>query len=91
MACSPRSTPPSNGWALASPRFYGGPTLADVEELCRADAGKLGLDIEFHQSNYEGQLDPRAGSAGQVGGIDWCGLQPGRVIAVSLAIIGGRL
>jgi len=38
------------------PEVYGHTTLADVEELCRREAGKLGLDVEFRQSNHEGQL-----------------------------------
>lgn len=38
------------------PEVYGSTTLADVEALCREEAGKLGLDVEFHQSNHEGQL-----------------------------------
>jgi 3-dehydroquinate dehydratase-2 len=35
---------------------YGSTTLADVESRCREEAGKLGLDLEFRQSNHEGQL-----------------------------------
>jgi 3-dehydroquinate dehydratase-2 len=38
------------------PEVYGTTSLADVEELCRAEAGKLGLDVDFRQSNHEGQL-----------------------------------
>jgi 3-dehydroquinate dehydratase-2 len=38
------------------PDVYGSTTLADVEALCVAAAGKLGLDVDFKQSNYEGQL-----------------------------------
>jgi 3-dehydroquinate dehydratase-2 len=48
------------------PEVYGSTTLADVESRCREEAGKLGLDLEFRQSNHEGQL------------IDWiheCGTQ----------------
>jgi len=48
------------------PEVYGSTTLADVEARCREEAGKLGLDLEFRQSNHEGQL------------IDWlheCGAQ----------------
>ena len=36
------------------PEVYGTTTLADVEELCRAEAGKLGLDLTFRQSNSVG-------------------------------------
>ncbi len=48
------------------PEVYGSTTLADVESRCREEAGKLGLDLEFRQSNHEGEL------------IDWihdCGAQ----------------
>ena len=38
------------------PEVYGRTTLADVEEMCRQEAGKLGLDVVFRQSNHEGQL-----------------------------------
>jgi 3-dehydroquinate dehydratase-2 len=38
------------------PEVYGSTTLADVERMCRQDAEKLGLDLDFLQSNYEGQL-----------------------------------
>ena len=38
------------------PEVYGSTTLADVEKLCRDQAGKLGLDVVFRQSNHEGQL-----------------------------------
>ena len=38
------------------PEVYGRTTLADVEEMCREEAGKLGLEVEFRQSNHEGVL-----------------------------------
>jgi 3-dehydroquinate dehydratase-2 len=38
------------------PEVYGRTTLADVEEMCREEGGKLGLEVEFRQSNHEGQL-----------------------------------
>jgi 3-dehydroquinate dehydratase II len=38
------------------PAVYGTATLADVEALCRAEGERLGLDIEFRQSNHEGEL-----------------------------------
>jgi 3-dehydroquinate dehydratase-2 len=38
------------------PEVYGSTTLADVEDACRTDAEKLGMDLVFLQSNYEGQL-----------------------------------
>jgi len=38
------------------PEVYGSTTLADVEKMCRTAAGELGLDVDFRQSNHEGQL-----------------------------------
>jgi 3-dehydroquinate dehydratase II len=36
--------------------IYGTATLADVERLCRDEADRLGLTIDFRQSNHEGVL-----------------------------------
>jgi 3-dehydroquinate dehydratase II len=38
------------------PEVYGTTMLADVEKLCTDAAAKLGLDVDFKQSNHEGQL-----------------------------------
>lgn len=38
------------------PEKYGRSTLADVEKLCRTTAGQFGLEVEFRQSNHEGQI-----------------------------------
>ena len=38
------------------PAVYGTATLADVEQLCADEAGRLGLAVECRQSNHEGQL-----------------------------------
>ena len=38
------------------PEIYGTDTLADVEALCRKAASLAGLDIDFRQSNHEGEL-----------------------------------
>jgi len=38
------------------PEVYGTTTLADVEKLCTDAAAALGLDVDFKQSNHEGQL-----------------------------------
>ena len=36
--------------------IYGDATLADVERLCVEEAGRLGLTVDFRQSNHEGVL-----------------------------------
>ena len=38
------------------PAVYGAQTLADVEQLCHAEAQRLGLAVEFRQTNHEGEL-----------------------------------
>lgn len=38
------------------PEIYGRGTLADIEKACRKRAAKLGLAIDFRQSNQEGEL-----------------------------------
>ena len=38
------------------PEQYGHTSLADVEALCRATAAPLGLEVDFVQSNHEGEL-----------------------------------
>lgn len=38
------------------PEIYGTRTLEEVEKLCRERAAELGCDLEFRQTNDEGQL-----------------------------------
>ena len=38
------------------PHIYGRETLADVEKACRVEAARLGIGVEFAQSNHEGVL-----------------------------------
>ncbi|WP_449432215.1 type II 3-dehydroquinate dehydratase [Pseudomonas putida] len=38
------------------PTQYGHETLADLAQSCAASAQQLGLDIEFRQTNHEGEL-----------------------------------
>jgi len=48
--------PHPNLLGTRKPEVYGRTTSADVEELCRQEAGKLGLEVVFRQSNHEGRL-----------------------------------
>ena len=51
------------------PEIYGSDSLHDVEQLCKAMADSIGLQIDFRQTNYEGKLvdwiqEAREASAG---------------------------
>jgi 3-dehydroquinate dehydratase-2 len=71
------------------PAIYGSATLSDVETLCRAEGDRLGIDIEFRQSNHEGELidwihgaGPRC-SSGELSGVV---LNPGALTHTSIAL-----
>jgi 3-dehydroquinate dehydratase-2 len=71
------------------PEVYGSTTLADVEELCRQEAGKLGLDVVFRQSNWEGQIIDwihEAGAAVKAGESIGAVYNPGAHTHTSVAI-----
>jgi 3-dehydroquinate dehydratase-2 len=38
------------------PHIYGHTTLAEIEQRCHKTCSRLGLSLEFRQSNHEGQL-----------------------------------
>ncbi len=38
------------------PDIYGATTLSDIEASCRAHAEKIGVAVDFRQSNVEGEL-----------------------------------
>lgn len=48
--------PNLNMLGVREPHIYGYETLADVEKMCRDAAGTYGFDVEFRQSNHEGDL-----------------------------------
>ena len=62
--------PNLNMLGLRQPEVYGRETLADVEALCRAAGERFDLNIEFQQTNYEGQM------------IDWIHQARGRVAGI---------
>ncbi len=52
------------------PEVYGATTLADIEQMCTAHAQRIGLDLEFMQSNHEGvMLDAIHAAKGKYGGL----------------------
>ena len=52
------------------PEVYGRETLADIEARCRDRAGRLGVVLDFRQSNHEGVL------------VDWIQEARGRAAAI---------
>lgn len=48
--------PNLNMLGVREPAIYGTDTLADVEAACAERAAELELEIDFRQSNHEGQL-----------------------------------
>ena len=71
------------------PEVYGHRTLADVEELCRHVAGKRDLDVDFRQSNSEGELVDwiqEAGAAQAAGTTIGAVLNPGAYGHTSIAL-----
>jgi len=57
------------------PAIYGGHTLQDIEQDCRNLGGELGFDVDFRQSNHEGEL------------VDW--IQESRQKAAAIVINAG--
>jgi 3-dehydroquinate dehydratase-2 len=64
--------PNLNLLGVREPEVYGRETLADVKAACKAAGARLGLEIDFRQSNHEGQI------------IDW--IQEARGVAAGLII-----
>jgi 3-dehydroquinate dehydratase-2 len=71
------------------PEVYGSATLTDVEALCRAEGERLGFEIEFRQSNHEGELIDWIHDAGRrcaSGELTGAVLNPGAFTHTSIAL-----
>jgi len=80
------------------PGVYGSATLADVEASCRAEGERLGVSVEFRQTNHEGELldwvheGGRRHAAGEVlGAVINPGAWTHTSVALRDAIAGARL
>jgi 3-dehydroquinate dehydratase-2 len=69
--------PNLNLLGVREPAVYGHDTLGDIEERCSACAASLSLQIDFRQTNHEGQL------------IDW--IQEARASADGIILNAGAL
>ncbi len=67
------------------PEIYGATTLPQIEEMCRAKAKALGVEIEFAQSNSEGALVDRIQAA--FGTHDGIILNPAAYTHTSVALL----
>jgi 3-dehydroquinate dehydratase-2 len=71
------------------PEVYGSTTLADVKDLCEAEGKLLGVEIDFRQSNHEGDLIDwihEAGAAHQRGELVGAVMNPGAFTHTSVAL-----
>ncbi|MGO1950626.1 MAG: type II 3-dehydroquinate dehydratase [Mycobacteriaceae bacterium] len=66
------------------PEIYGSTTLADIETALGEHAGRLGVDIDFLQSNHEGALIDRVHEAADAG--DAVIINPGGFTHTSVAL-----
>jgi 3-dehydroquinate dehydratase II len=69
--------PNLNLLGVREPSVYGCDTLGDIEERCAARAAALGMQIDFRQTNHEGQL------------VDW--IQEARESADGIILNAGAL
>jgi 3-dehydroquinate dehydratase II len=69
--------PNLNLLGVRDPSVYGHDTLGDIEERCTARAASHGLEIDFRQTNHEGQL------------VDW--IQEARESADGIILNAGAL
>ena len=77
--------PNLNLLGLREPEIYGSRTYADLLELIRTEAGLLGVEVSFVQSNHEGDLVDAIQSAYQTA--DGIVINPGAYTHTSIALL----
>lgn len=81
--------PNLNLLGLREPQIYGRDTLAGIKAMVEAWGESFGLDVEFHQSNHEGELiDWIHGARGRVAGII---INAGALTHTSIALMDALL
>ena len=76
--------PNLNMLGIREPDVYGHQTLADIEADCRRLASKRQLEIDWYQSNLEGELITKIQSL--VGSVDWIVINAAGLSHTSVAL-----
>lgn len=76
--------PNLNMTGIREPEIYGKRTLSDINDMIKERADKLGLEVEFYQSNCEGSIIDKIHSA--YNNKDGIIINPGAYSHYSLAI-----
>ena len=76
--------PNLNMLGMREPDIYGHQTLADIEAECRRLASEKQLEIDWHQSNLEGELITKIQSF--AGSVDWIVINAAGLTHTSVAL-----
>ena len=77
--------PNLNMLGIREPEHYGTQTLADLEAMIAAEAERLGVTVEFYQSNHEGDLVDKIQAA--YGNTDGIVFNPAAYTHTSVALL----
>ena len=76
--------PNLNMLGMREPDIYGHQTLADIEAECRRLASKKHIEIDWYQSNLEGELITKIQSL--IGSVDWIVINAAGLSHTSVAL-----
>lgn len=71
---------------LREPEIYGDATLTDLENLITEEAARLGVEVQFYQSNHEGFIIDEINSVFADGEVFGIIINPGALTHTSLAL-----